>query len=568
VASAPVADTGFRGAWAHRQWRALAASYAISGTGDWLYTTALVVHLYSSTGSAGWVAVAPLARMVPYIAFGAFGGVLADRVDRRRLMVGLDAGRAVLMAVLAVAVSAEVPPGVVVVLAVLSSTMTVPYRPAIVAATPRVVSEGALAAANAAEAMIGQLTIFIGPAIAAVLLMATSPAVAIAVNGSTFLVSALLVAMVRDAGGGRAAEATDGSGDESSASDEPTLLASLRDGAMVLRRTPGLPALTVVMLATCLVFGAEGVLHVLVAEERLGGDPAFVGAMTAAIGVGGLVVGPLSSRMAGAAMGSWLIACTILQGAPLAVLAVVDSRAVALAVLAVEGVGVLAFEVLALTGCQRLAGDALGRVFGIQDALMAAAMLLGASLAPLAVTALGLEGALVVAALPLVALGVFGAGMLRRAGSLAADHGEALAPAVEVLGALALFEGASVGDLEVAAAAVRPVAVAAGDVVVVEGEPAEVLYVIRAGSFTASSAAGGVLSEMEAGGWFGELGLLRGIPRTATVTAATDGELWAIPGEAFLAAVGGGATLSDPVRRLVSERLRRTPHAAGTVLTA
>ena len=555
-----MADTGFRGAWAHRQWRALAASYAISGTGDWLYSTALIVHLYTSTGSAGWVAVASLARMVPYIVFGAVGGVLADRVDRRRLMVALDAGRAVLMVILAVAVAADVAPAVVVVLAVLSSTLTVPYRPAIVAATPRVVPECALAAANAAEAMIGQLTIFIGPAVAALLLIAASPAVAIAVNGSTFLVSAVLVAMVRDAGGGRAAEPQDGEPEGSGAAGEPSFLTSLRDGATVLRRTPGLPALTLVMLATCLVFGAEGVLHVLVAEDRLGGDPAFVGAMTAAIGVGGLLVGPLAYRMAGAAMGWWLIACTILQGAPLAVLAVVDSRTVALAVLAVEGVGVLAFEVLAMTGCQRLAGDALGRVFGIQDALMSVAMLVGAAVTPLAVSALGLEGALVVAAVPLVALGVFGAGMLLRTGSLAAAQGDALAPTVETLGALALFEGASPGDLEVAAAAVRPVTVAAGDVVVAEGDRADLLYVIRAGRFTAASVADGELSEMEEAGWFGELGLLRGVPRTATVTAATDGELWAIPGDAFLAAVGGGATLSDPVQRLASERLRRTAH--------
>ena len=511
-------ETGFRGAWAHRQWRALVTSYAISGTGDWLYTTALVVHLYSSTGSAGWVAAATLGRMVPYILFGAFGGVIADRFDRRRLMVVLDIGRGLLMAGLALAVAGDAGPAAVVALAVVASLLTVPYRPAVIAATPRVVAEPALAAANAAEAMVGQLTVFIGPALAALLLTVSSPAAAIAANGGTFVVSALLVAMVRDAGGGRASASAEAEAGATATESEgsASFIGELRDGWTVMRRTPGLPMLSTLVVVTCFVFGAEGVLHVVAAEERLGGDPEFVGVMTAAIGIGGLLIGPFASRMAGSAMGAWLIACTILQGLPVALLAVVDSREVALAVLAIEGVGVLAFEVLAQTGMQRLAGDALGRVFGILDSMSAAGILLGAALAPVAVSVLGLESALVAAGLPLLLLGVLGARPLLRTGAAATRRGEALAPTAEMLGALALFEGASLADLEVAAAAVQPMTVKAGTAVVTEGDAADALYVVRAGRFVARAAAAvEPLNTLEPGSWFGELGLLRGIPRTA-----------------------------------------------------
>ena len=70
--------------------RRLAAALAASQIGDWLYNVALAMLVFERTGSAAWVALTTAARIVPIIALGAVGGVVADRFDRRRVMIASD----------------------------------------------------------------------------------------------------------------------------------------------------------------------------------------------------------------------------------------------------------------------------------------------------------------------------------------------------------------------------------------------------------------------------------------------------------------------------------------------
>ena len=147
-------------------------------TGDFLYAVALVVLLIDDTGSAGWVAAAAVLRILAYVVLSPFGGVVADRYDRRRLMMTLDIGRFVVMLAVAIVIWAGGHVAVVIVLTVLNSVLTVPYRAAAVAATPHVVAEDDLAAANAAESVIAQFAFFVGPALGALVvacLLYTSP---------------------------------------------------------------------------------------------------------------------------------------------------------------------------------------------------------------------------------------------------------------------------------------------------------------------------------------------------------------------------------------------------------
>ena len=101
----------------------------------------------------------------------------------------------------------------------------------------------------------------------------------------------------------------------------------------------------------------------------------------------------------------------------------------------------------------------------------------------------------------------------------------------------------------------------AGTVVVAEGEPADDFYVIEDGALDISSAGAGHIRVVRTGEWFGEIGLLREIPRTATVTAVTDVRLLVISGERFAQALARGAALPDPVARTIRSRLAIThPH--------
>lgn len=165
----------FRSAWGHRRWRWLFSSFTVSMTGDFIYSVALVAFLIDRTGSAAWVSAAVAARMVPYVLLSAPAGLLADRVDRRRLMISLDLARAALLAGMGLAAWGDAPPLAVVLLAVLSSCATTPFRPAAVAATPVLVGEDDLAAANAAETIVAQAAWFVGPAIGAVVVAVTNP---------------------------------------------------------------------------------------------------------------------------------------------------------------------------------------------------------------------------------------------------------------------------------------------------------------------------------------------------------------------------------------------------------
>ena len=191
---------GYRSVLANRQFRLLLGSYLVSWTGDWCYSIALTVWVVERTGSSSWVAAIYVMRVVPFMLFGALGGVLADRYDRRRLMVGLDLARGALMIPLVIVVAVDGPILLGAAIAFVANTLSATYRPTVVAATPRIVGEDDLAAANALETIVLQVTVFLGPALAALLISTASVEWAIGVNLASYFVSAVLVG--RGAGGG------------------------------------------------------------------------------------------------------------------------------------------------------------------------------------------------------------------------------------------------------------------------------------------------------------------------------------------------------------------------------
>ena len=87
----------FRSALSHRDYRFLLSSLAISDTGNWLYAAATIIYILDATGSAAWVGAAAVVRLLPYILFEPLGGAIADKYDRRKLMIVLDLARAGVM---------------------------------------------------------------------------------------------------------------------------------------------------------------------------------------------------------------------------------------------------------------------------------------------------------------------------------------------------------------------------------------------------------------------------------------------------------------------------------------
>ena len=253
----------------------------------------------------------------------------------------------------------------------------------------------------------------------------------------------------------------------------------------------------------------------------------------------------------------------------------IHSPALAFIVQVLRGGATLVVDVLAVTALQRaVPSDQLARVFGVFFAFILGAISLGTLITPPLVSWLGLDGGLLVMAFAPSLLGLLGYPALLAIDRETVATAERLAPRVAVLEQLEIFATASRPVLERLAAPATAVSVAAGTVIIRESDPADALYVLLGGKVrvTAKGEAGGPeheLRTMVSPSYFGEIGVLERIPRTATVTALTDCRCDRIAGEALLEALSqtppssslmevtsSRLAVTHPSRQLTSPELR------------
>lgn len=552
---------GFRSAWRHRRWRWLLGSVVISLAGDLLYWVAIVAFLVSGTSpgaGAAWVAAVLIVRLIPYVVIGPIGGAIADRFDRRRLLVGLDLVRAGIFLTMAAVIAVDGPRLAAVVLVALSAICGTIYRPTLVAATPFLVTEDDLAAANAAEAALAQLSMFVGPALGAALVAVMDPSIVVAIDAATFLGSALMVSRIGHAGGGRRTTLTSKGEDDA---DAPGILRETVEGFRVVARDRGVTALVVLITTVLFMFGTEQVLFVLVARDRLDLGAEGVGVLLAAAGLGGLLIAPFTARLGASRRIGWLAGASgVASGTALLLLSVVESRPVAMLLVGLDGAGAIIFEVTIITLLQRaVAEDVLGRVYSVQDTLSAVGEIAGSLLAPILAASVSLGVALATSGL--IGVGVSAAtipAIVVLAARLEARRVE-LRATREWLSTITELADFDLASLERLARSSQEVAVPAGTVVIREGDRPDDLYVVRSGRLSVTtSTPGHPIPDLTTDDLFGEIGLLRGIPRTATVTADTDSELLRIDGSVFVDVALAGVGAPGPLFRGVGVRLGRT----------
>jgi CRP-like cAMP-binding protein/predicted MFS family arabinose efflux permease len=524
---------GYRSALRSRDLRLLLGSQLISSSGSWAYSVALAVLLWERTHSTAWVAAGALGRFVPSLIFSPYGGVIAERFERIRLMVRVNLAQLVVQLGLAVVAWREGPVIVAVVLAASTSLMNCIYNPAVAAVIPQVTREDDLAAANALNAAIDNLVIILGPAVGAVLLLAAGPALAILVNAVTFAVAAVLVGRIRVRS--RPSDVTEGG------SAGP--LRQVADGFRAVMSSSTAAVFVAFSVLASFVYGTDTVLFVPISNSQLGTGADGYGYLLAGLGVGGVAGAALvnrlaaSRRLAPAIFGGIAVYCL-----PTALLVVVHQPVIAFILQVVRGAGTLVVDTLAITALQRSAPkEMVARVFGVFFALVLGAISLGALITPWVLDA-GLHTTMLIYGLGIPALCVLTLPRLLAMDRVAAANAAALAPRVAILERLDLFAAASRASLERLAAAATETRVLAGTAVVTEGEEADAFYAVEDGTLevTAVGERGGApvsLRTLRAGTYFGEIGLLAHIPRTASVTAVTDCALLRIEGSDFLDAL-------------------------------
>jgi hypothetical protein len=294
------------------------------------------------------------------------------------------------------------------------------------------------------------------------------------------------------------------------------------------------------------------VLVVALAIEVLDIGTAGVGWLAGMIGIGAtigvLVVAGFAGRrrLAGPfALG------LLLWGIPLVLVGAWPDLAPALVLLALVGIGNTLVDVAGITLMQRSAPDAvLGRVFGAFEALVSLSMGVGSLLAPLLVAWVGVRGAVLAAGclVPVVL-----APLWRPLAAVDADTRVSVEQ-LELLRAVPMFGPLAPPTLDRLAQAMVETRVEAGSKVFEEGDHGDLFYVLADGRAVVESA-GRRLRTLERGDFFGEIALLRDVPRTASVRAATDLRLLALDRTTFLATVTRDPASAEAAGSIVAARL-------------
>jgi MFS family permease len=520
---------------------ALAGSVA----GDWAYAVAVSVYVYQKGGATA-VGVLGVIRYVSMALVLPSASSLADRFDRRRVMIGSDLVRMVLVAIAAVVIETGGPEMVVYALAVATSLAATPFRASQAALLPKLATHpGELTAANVASSTIESLGFFVGPALAGVLLALTDIATVYAFDAVTFAWSMAMVLRIK-VPSAQSGEADTSGVDE--AEDGGGVLAGFRH----ILRNRDVRLLVSVYFAQTVIAGASLVFTVAIALDMLELGESGVGALDSVLGLGGLFGGFLALLLSGRGRlaGDFGLG-VVMWSAPLLLVAASPTLIAALGAMGLIGLANSIVDVNAYTILQRLVPDRImGRVFGSMESALIAGMAAGSLAMPLLISTVGLRTGLAIIGGVVVGIVILAIPGLRRIDrSSLAPEGCALLETVPFFAPLSrrVVEGLARGS-ELAT-------FAAGTTVLAEGEVGDRFFVIESGSADVT-VRGEHIRRLEAGEFFGEIALLRDIPRTATITARTDLVTRSVERDHFLSAVTGGGLAEERAEAVASERLK------------
>jgi MFS family permease len=525
------------GVFRNPQLRRVELAYGGFNAAEWGAWIAMLVYAYEQGGAttAGLVAVA---QLVPAGLFAPFAAVLADRHAPGRVLAAGYAGQALALGATAAALLAGANPFLAYALAAVAATLVTITRPAQSALVPALArTPEELTASNVVSGWVESVSVLAAPAATGVLLAVGSPGWAFAVLAGVVGASALLVARVHG---------------PAPACDARPVREEALAGFRLLGREPSVRLLVGLLGAQFVAIGALDVLYVVLAISVLDLGGSGAGYLNAAFGAGGVAGIAVTAALIGRRrLLPPVVLGVAVWGAAFAVLAAWPTALAALLLLAAAGAGRSLLDVAGRTILQRTAPpEVLARVFGVLEGLSMAALAVGSLLTPLLVSLAGARWAAAGVGL-LLPLAV-----LVTARRLAEIDRRAPVPVVEIalLRSLPLFAPLGAPQLEALAHGLVETRVSAGETIVREGEPGERFYVVAEGELDVE-ARGRQLRRLARGDGFGELALLRDVPRTATVTARADARLFALDKPTFLASIGSHPRAAGEAERLVIERL-------------
>jgi len=504
---------------------------------EWAHFVALGVFAYEH-GGASSVGFAGLVRLLPAGVVAPFAASLGDRFRRERFLVALTLLGSAALAASAVAAYAENRAFVFAFAALVGVSSTL-IRPALQALLPSLArTPKELIATNGATSTVESIGALVGPLLTGVAVAVADVGLVFGAGAGVLGVASVLFAQVRVEGRVDMAYTPPGGTRD-----------MLAAGYRAIGAGPRTRLVVALIGAQAFVRGCLNVLLVVAAFRVLDAGASAVGYMTAAIGVGGLLGALGATRLEARRLAAWFGISLVFWGAPIMLMAPRPYLGAALVLLAVVGAANSVEDVAVFTLLQRIVPDeVLTRVLGAVWGLAMGAVALGSIVAPAVVGLVGPRAAFAVvgAILPVFTLLVY-----RRLAQI--DNDIPPVAELELIGEVPMFAPLSVAAKERVAANLVPLPVQRGEVVIRAGDEGDSFYIVRDGEVEIDVDGKHLIARRA--DYFGEIALLRDVPRTATVRALVDSSLYALQRDDFLAAVTGHSAAHAAGESVAAARL-------------
>jgi MFS family permease len=517
----------------NRPLRRLLTSALATSTGEFGMFVALSVYAYRH-GGAGLLGLAAAVQTVPAVfAASAAPVLLSGRLSHRSLLLFANLIRAILLAAVTLAVASGLPVWSVIVLATIHSvvsTVNQPTRAALMRHFSR--TPGELSTANALISSVNNVGFLLGCGGGGLLVAAANPQTVFGLCALAYLIAVGAIA-------GLPAE------------EQSRSVAFARGRATAALRTvsgnPQLRSAFALIASLSVVDGMLGVLVVVTPIRILNLGTSGVGYLNAACGVGGIATGavaPALVRRRGLAL--TLLVGGIVLGVPIALVGLKPWPALALLAWGCLGLGYSTVKSTGMTLVVRLCTDReMLSVLGGLESTFVGFTGFGLIVAPLLITLAGVRATLAITGLllPLISLA--------RVRSLGRVENRAPVPGPEfaLLRAYPIFAPLPLATVEMLARRLIWVDAPAGTRVIEQGGIGDHWYLVADGALEVSKD-GLPLRRLSAGEGFGEIALLRDVPRTTTVRAIAPSRMLALDRASFLQAVGGVAESHDAAQAI------------------
>lgn len=347
------------------------AGQAVSLITSAILQMAIIFYLTEKTGSAMVLSMASLVGFLPYAVFGPAIGVLVDRYDRKKIMIGADLIIATAGAVLAiVALYTELPVWMVMVVLFIRSIGTAFHSPALNAVTPLLVPEEQLTKCAGYSQSVQSISYIISPTAAALLYSVWELNAIIAIDVLGAVIASITVAIVSIPKLNNQVQSL-----------KPNFIREMKEGIVVLRQNKGLFALLLLGTLYTFVYMPINALFPLISMEYFNGTPMHISITEIAFASGMLVGGLLLGRLGSFEKRVFLITGSFfIMGASLAVSGLLPPSGFVIFVVccAIMGLSVPFYSGVQIALFQeKIKPEYLGRVFSLTGSIMSFSMPIG-----------------------------------------------------------------------------------------------------------------------------------------------------------------------------------------------